>query len=159
MNKQTNKNTTNLRQQHTHIFVLSRRVIFRRPGSNASAHADMTSSSLSVALDITWRNLEYGRGRFLRVIRLALLARRSLGCSCFAFRGLAPEGPPEVDCLLQAPSQQHPRLLLGLLHGGAADRRHQAGAPGSRRPVRTLRIRQTKHVSGVFPMDLGIPSP
>ena len=48
------------------------------------------------------RNFEYGAGRFLRVMRLARLARRSLGRG--AFRGLAPKGPPEVDGFLKTPA-------------------------------------------------------
>ena len=38
---------------------------------------------------------------FLRVMRLALLAHRSL--RHVAFCGLAPEGPPEVDSILKPP--------------------------------------------------------
>ena len=41
------------------------------------------------------RNLEYGRGCFLRVMWLALLAQNSSGH--VVFRGLAPEGPLEAD--------------------------------------------------------------
>ena len=40
-------------------------------------------------------------GRFLRVIRLALLAHHSLGH--VAFRGLVPKGPPEGDSILKPP--------------------------------------------------------
>ena len=50
------------------------------------------------------RNLVRGWGRFLRVIRLNLLAHRSLGHE--AFCGLAPEGPPEVGQYSQTLSQQ-----------------------------------------------------
>ena len=38
---------------------------------------------------------------FLRIIRSARLAHRSSGHA--AFRGLAPEGPPEVDSILKPP--------------------------------------------------------
>ena len=42
----------------------------------------------------------FGRGGFFRVMRLALLSHPSLGHA--GFRGLAPEGPPEVDSVLKA---------------------------------------------------------
>ena len=50
------------------------------------------------------RGLEYGWGRFLGVVRLALLARRSLGHAIV--RGLVPEGPPEVDSILKPPPKK-----------------------------------------------------
>ena len=49
----------------------------------------------------TQRNLEYGWGRFLRVTRSALLAHCSSGH--VVFRGLVPEGPPEVESILKPP--------------------------------------------------------
>ena len=47
------------------------------------------------------RNLDDGRGRFSRVLRLALLAHCSSGHAVVC--GLVPEGPPEVDSILKPP--------------------------------------------------------
>ena len=62
------------------------------------------------------RNLEYGWGHFLGVIRLALLAHHSLGH--VVFRGLAPEGPPEANSILKPPASGNCSRFLLILQRG-----------------------------------------